>query len=109
TKRLLTVIVPLIAFGLILFVNHIRGNDVENLFVYVVCVAVLIGAFFYANERPAKMLRTVAVLGTLAMLVGLFSSGTLGIFAFISGGLCCSVMWPCIFSLAVTGLGKYTS
>ena len=109
TKRLLTIIVPLIAFALILFVNHLRGNDVENLFVYVICVAVLVGAFFYANERPAKMLLTVAGLGTLAMLTGLLTSGTIGIFAFISGGLACSVMWPCIFSLAVTGLGKYTS
>jgi len=27
----------------------------------------------------------------------------------MAGGLCCSVMWPCIFSLGVGGLGKYTS
>ncbi len=86
-----------------------RGNDVQNLFVYAICVAGLIVAFFFANERPAKMLMTFAGLGAIAMLVGLSSSGTFGTFAFISGGLCCSVMWPCIFSLAVTGLGKYTS
>lgn len=109
TKRLLTVIVPLIAFGVILGVNHLRGNDVENLFVYVICVAFLVAAFFYANERPAKMLMTVAGLGTVAMLVGMMTTGTVSTFAFISGGLCCSVMWPCIFALAVTGLGKYTS
>ncbi|MCY7410057.1 MAG: MFS transporter, partial [Chitinophagales bacterium] len=109
TKRMLTVIVPLIAFALILFVNHLRGNEVSNLYVYVICVAVLIAAFFYANERPAKMLFTVAALGTFAMLIGLLTSGMVATFAFIAGGLCCSVMWPCIFSLAVTGLGKYTS
>ncbi|MBA3647947.1 MAG: MFS transporter [Chitinophagales bacterium] len=109
TKRLLTVVVPLVAFALILFVNVIRGNEVKNLFVYIICIAVLIGAFYYANERPAKMLLTVAFLGTIAMLIGLLTTGTLGTFAFISGGLCCSVMWPCIFSLGVTGLGKYTS
>jgi FHS family L-fucose permease-like MFS transporter len=109
TKRLLTVIVPLIAFGVILGVNHLRGNDVENLFVYVISVAFLIAAFFYANERPAKMLMTVAGLGTAAMLVGMMTTGTVSTYAFISGGLCCSVMWPCIFALAVTGLGKYTS
>jgi FHS family L-fucose permease-like MFS transporter len=33
----------------------------------------------------------------------------IAVFAFISGGLCCSIMWPSIFSLSVTGLGKYTS
>ena len=43
------------------------------------------------------------------MLVGLFSTGKVAVFAFMSGGLYCSVLWPCIFSLAIAGLGKYTS
>jgi FHS family L-fucose permease-like MFS transporter len=109
TKKLLTVIMPLIAFAVILGVNHLRGNDVSNLYVYVVCVFFLIAAFFYANERPAKMLMTVAGLGSVAMIIGLTTTGSVSTYAFISGGLCCSVMWPCIFALAVTGLGKYTS
>ncbi|MBL0102374.1 MAG: MFS transporter [Bacteroidetes bacterium] len=109
TKQLLTVIVPLIAFGVILFVNNLNGSDINSILVYVVCVLILIGAFFYANERPAKMLFTVAALGTVAMIIGMMTTGTVSRFAFISGGLACSVMWPCIFALAVTGLGKYTS
>jgi FHS family L-fucose permease-like MFS transporter len=109
TKQLLTVVVPLIAFGVILFVNKLNGNDINSMLVYVVCVLFLIGAFFYANERPAKMLFTVAALGTVAMIIGMMTTGTVSRFAFISGGLACSVMWPCIFALAVTGLGKYTS
>jgi FHS family L-fucose permease-like MFS transporter len=43
------------------------------------------------------------------MIIGLFSTGTVAIYAFLSGGLACSIMWPAIFSLAITGLGKYTS
>jgi FHS family L-fucose permease-like MFS transporter len=109
TKKIATVLVPLVAFGVILGVNTLRGNDVSNLYIYVLCVLVLVGAFLYANERPAKMLMTMAALGTVAMLIGLLTTGALSTFAFISGGLCCSVMWPCIFALAVTGLGKYTS
>jgi len=35
--------------------------------------------------------------------------GQVATFAFISGGLCCSIMWPSIFALSITGLGKYTS
>jgi FHS family L-fucose permease-like MFS transporter len=49
------------------------------------------------------------MLGTAAMLVGLLTTGTLSVYAFLSGGLFCSIMWPCIFSLATAGLGKYTS
>ena len=45
----------------------------------------------------------------VAMLIGLFSTGTVAIYAFLSGGLCCSIMWPCIFNLSVAGLGKYTT
>ncbi len=43
------------------------------------------------------------------MLVGLFSSGIVAIYAFLAGGLACSIMWPAIFSLSIIGLGKYTS
>jgi len=43
------------------------------------------------------------------MLVGLFSTGTIALYAFMSGGLFCSIMWPSIFSLSIAGLGKYTS
>jgi len=48
-------------------------------------------------------------LGALAMLIGIFTSGTVAVYAFISAGLLCSIMWPCIFSLSLAGLGKYTS
>jgi FHS family L-fucose permease-like MFS transporter len=43
------------------------------------------------------------------MLIGLFTSGTIAIYAFLAGGLACSIMWPAIFTLSVLGLGKYTS
>ena len=43
------------------------------------------------------------------MLVGLFTDGDIAIYAFMSGGLFCSIMWPSIFSLSIAGLGKYTS
>lgn len=109
TKRILTVIVPVVAFGLVLLVNVLRGSEVGNLYVYIIWVAVLVAAFFYANEKPVAMLLSVSVLGTIAMLIGLFTDGDIAMFAFISGGLFCSVMWPCIFALAIAGLGKYTA
>jgi FHS family L-fucose permease-like MFS transporter len=44
-----------------------------------------------------------------AMIIGLFSEGTIAIYAFMSGGLFCSIMWPSIFALGIAGIGKYTS
>ena len=109
SKRILTIIVPFVCFALILLVNVLRGNEVGNLYVYAICIVFLIVAFFYANEKPVAMLFTVSLMATIAMIIGLFTTGDTAMFAFISGGLFCSVMWPCIFSLAIAGLGKYTS
>ena len=50
-----------------------------------------------------------AILGLLAMLIGLFNKGQIATYAFLSGGLFCSIMWPAIFDLSILGLGKYTS
>ena len=48
-------------------------------------------------------------LGLIAMIVGIMSTGTTAIYAFLSGGLFCSIMWPAIFTLSIAGLGKYTT
>ncbi len=109
TKRILTAVVPFLAFGVILLVNWSQGTDISNFYIYAVCIAVLVVAFIYANEKPVTMLFTVSLLAVIAMLIGLFTNGEVAKYAFISGGLFCSVMWPCIFSLGVAGLGKYTS
>lgn len=109
TKYILYVIVPFVAFGVVLLVNSLTGVDVSNLYVYAVCVAILVAAFFIGQQKPVRTLSVLGILGVIFMLVGLFTTGRVATFSFISGGLCCSIMWPSIFSLSITGLGKYTS
>ncbi|MGZ3757623.1 MAG: MFS transporter [Mucilaginibacter sp.] len=108
TKNILTVVVPFVAFGIVLLVNRSTVADVSTLFVYSISIVILIVAFFIGQQKPVRTLVTFGLLGVIFMLTGLFSTGMLAVFAFISGGLCCSIMWPSIFSLAITGLGKYT-
>ena len=55
------------------------------------------------------MLMVFSILGIIAMTIGLLTTGKLGTYAFLSGGLFCSIMWPCIFALSIAGLGKYTT
>jgi FHS family L-fucose permease-like MFS transporter len=43
------------------------------------------------------------------MLIGIFNTGNIAIYAFLTGGIACSIMWPSIFALSVAGLGKYTT
>ncbi len=105
----MTYIVPLIAFLIVLGVNALSGYKVQLLFYYIICVAIQTGAFIVSKDKPARTLLIFGLLGMLCMFIGIFSTGMLAVYAFISGGLFCSIMWPAIFTLAVSGLGKYTT
>ncbi len=109
TTQILQVIVPLVAFGIIILVNTAFGYNMVPLYYYVICVLVQIVAFYIAQNKPARTLMIFSFLGVFAMVLGTQTTGTISVYAFLSGGLCCSIMWPAIFSLAVAGLGKYTS
>ncbi|HEY4205158.1 MAG TPA: MFS transporter [Puia sp.] len=108
-RNFLFIIVPYVAFGVVIGANFISNNDVSGLYYYGFCIIIQIVGFFYGQEKPAKTLMTFGLLGVAAMLVGLFTHGRVSLYAFLSGGLFCSIMWPSIFSLSIAGLGKYTS
>ncbi|MFI5150957.1 MAG: MFS transporter [Bacteroidia bacterium] len=108
-KKVLTLFIPLLAFSVILGVNMIRGNSVSGLLPYLICVGILIAGFFFAAEKPVRTMILFSIMAGAGMIIGLLTTGKIATFAFLSGGLFCSVMWPCIFSLSIAGLGKYTS
>lgn len=107
-KKWLLILIPYIAFGVILLVNFGKYSAFEIL-LFTVCIATQIGGFFLARDNPIKTLKIFSVLGIFGMLVGVFASGELALYALLSGGLFCSIMWPCIFTLSIAGLGKYTA
>ena len=107
-KKVLLIIVPYIAFGVIVLVNY-GSYTMNEIIIFSVIVAIQIVGFFIAKDKAIATLKVFSMIGLTAMLIGLFSTGTVALCAFISGGLFCSIMWPCIFSLSITGLGKYTS
>jgi MFS transporter, FHS family, L-fucose permease len=108
-KKIMMAIVPFIAFALVLFVNTLNGSDVSDLYYYAICIAVAVAGFYFGQEKPVKTLVTVSLLAAIAMVIGVATKGIVSVYAFMAGGLFCSVMWPCIFSLSIGGLGKYTS
>jgi len=109
TSKLLTFVLPLVAFGVIIGANSIAKYDMTPLYWYIICVLIQIVAFFISQDKPARTLLIFSILGVTAMSIGILTKGTISIYAFLSGGLCCSIMWPCIFSLSIAGLGKYTT
>ncbi len=109
SQQLLTIILPLLAFALVLGVNALAAYNIQPLLWFILCVFVQIGAFLFCRNRPATTLLIFGLLGMVAMLGGLFNGGMVAVYCFLAGGLCCSIMWPAIFSLSVAGLGKYTT
>jgi len=72
----------------------------------------LVGRFIgFAVMRyvsPGKSL-AVTALGSIALvLTAIFTDGSLAMWAIIAVGLCNSIMFPTIFSMALHGLGKFT-
>jgi FHS family L-fucose permease-like MFS transporter len=109
TNKILTVIVPLVAFGIVIGVNSIAQYDMTPLYMYIVCIFIQIGAFFISQDKPAKTLLVFSLIGVVSMLIGVFTKGDIAIYAFLTGGIACSIMWPSIFALSISGIGKYTT
>jgi MFS transporter, FHS family, L-fucose permease len=108
-KKVLLIVVPYLAFGVVLTANAISGQDIKPLYAYAFVIVFQIVGFFLGKDHPSRTLLIFGLMGMIAMLIGLFSTGIVATFAFMSGGLFLSIMWPSIFSLAIAGLGKYTS
>lgn len=108
-KKILTIIVPFLAFGVVMLINIIKGNTVGEFMIYPFYIAVAVAAFLYSGDKPVKQLITVASFAAFFIILSLFTTGKIANFAIISTGLYCSVMWPSIFALALNGIGKYTS
>ncbi len=73
-------------------------------------IVVLIVANLLSKGNPARQLLIFSSIGIVALLVGIFSPNyQVSVYAFCSVGLFCSTLWPCIFTLSISGLGKHTS
>lgn len=108
-QKILRFVAPYLAFGVFLLVNAIAKHDLAPFYVYGLIILVLILADIMSKGNPARMLLIFSVAGILALSIGMLTNGMVSVYAFISVGLFCSTLWPCIFTLAVSGLGKNTS
>lgn len=68
-----------------------------------------IGAAVMQKVEAGKVLAFNGVVACLLLVTVLFGSGALAMWALLLVGLCNSIMFPTIFSLALNGLGKHTS
>lgn len=67
-----------------------------------------IGAAVMQKLKPGKVLAAAALIAALLVVITMLSSGSVAMWLILSVGLFNSIMFPCIFSLGVAGLGKHT-
>jgi FHS family L-fucose permease-like MFS transporter len=108
-KNVLKFVVPFVAFGVVMGATYLAGYDISALKWYFLCILVQIAAFFLTKDKPAFTLSVFGLMGLISIIIALNTTGLVAVYALLACGLACSIMWPCIFSLAIAGLGKYTT
>ncbi len=110
TKKILNFLMPYLAFIVFLIVNKLAKHDITPFYVYALVIIVMIIGDILSKGNPARQLLIFSAMGITALMIGILSpSGIISVYAFISVGLFCSTLWPCIFTLAISGLGKHTN
>jgi FHS family L-fucose permease-like MFS transporter len=107
--KVLNFVMPYLAFAVFLIVNTIAQHDMTQFYVYGLVIIAMIAGDILSKGSPARMLLIFSSMGIVALIIGMLTTGMVSVFAFISVGLFCSTLWPCIFTLAVAGLGKHTN
>ena len=108
-KQRLSMLLPFLAFSIFMLANYIAGHNVAQFYPYLFLVVLLMVAEAFTGGNPVRQLIVYSMLGTGALLIGIFASGMVSVFAFISVGLFCSTLWPCIFTLGIAGLNEKTN
>lgn len=108
-KQVMRFLMPYLAFGVFLLVNKIASHDLTPFYIYAFVIVAMIIGDILSKGNPARQLLIFSMLGITALMIGILASGMISVYAFISVGLFCSTLWPCIFTLAIAGLGKFTN
>lgn len=106
----------LIGLGVFLFLYLVTNLQQENdsfgfslVYQYTYFIGLLILAFWISKNEAAKSLVVFSVINVALLSIAIFSSGELAFWSLIGTGMFFSIGWSNIFSLAIKGLGKYTS
>jgi FHS family L-fucose permease-like MFS transporter len=67
-----------------------------------------IGFAVMRKASPGKTLAVNSLVAIALVLAATFGTGSVAMWAILAVGLCNSIMFPTIFSMALHGLGKYT-
>ena len=77
--------------------------------IYFIFLVINLIGFFIGKSLPNRTLYIFAFINITFLVISLLSTGQIALWTIIGIGLFNSIMWSNIFTLAIDGLGKYTS
>ncbi len=77
--------------------------------IYLVFLIINLVGFLVGNSLPNRTLYVFAGINLVFLIIALSTTGSIALWTIIAIGLFNSIMWSNIFTLAISGLGKYTS
>ena len=102
-KRLLMISISMVAFIIIGITT-----DFESATIYLIFLILNLVGFFVGNSLPNRTLYIFAIINIVLLGIALTNTGSVALWPIIGIGLFNSIMWSNIFTLAISGLGKYT-
>ena len=92
------------AFALVLLFNYLNGNSTQPLLPLGLFILPYAGAFCYFMDKPTLAFRAFAAMGSACLMVAILTQKDVSLAFLLASGISCSIMWPGIFALSISGL-----
>jgi len=103
-KTLLSAAIMFIALSAVFFMKDIRTTGIFTLL-----MIINLFAFRLGRSLPGRTTGIFSLHIMILLMIAFFTKGQVAMWSIIGIGLFASIMWSNIFTLAIRGLGKYTS
>ena len=87
--------------------TELEGKNFVSYYMFFAMVGRFAGSYFLSKISPSKVVGFNALVAVALLFVGVFTSGSLALYSIVLIGLCNSIMFPTIFTLAIKDLGSF--
>jgi FHS family L-fucose permease-like MFS transporter len=109
-KYLLMLLMAIVTFVVIFLITwYMKGLTFDKVWYYLIFIVLNYLLFMLGRSVASRTLAYFSIVAFVLILIALFTNGMVAMWCILAIGLFNSIMWSNIFTLAIDGLGKYTS
>ncbi len=110
SKYLLMLLMAIVTFVVIFLITwYMKGLTFDKVWYYLIFIVLNYLLFMLGRSVASRTLAYFSIVAFVLILIALFTNGMIAMWCILAIGLFNSIMWSNIFTLAIDGLGKYTS